>query len=659
MPSFKNVPKVSDKQLAQAWEDETRIVPKRDPARIAAIPNAVTDAKMLSYITAVQNKITATLKPETATMANKVYNYLHTNSKNSSQAGNMAAAFWIAGKPELSLCVLEKICADDIANTDNLSNYASMLIMLGAQHLAIPVLNNLNAKYPKNSTLLNNLGQAWFGLGEITKAEKYLDSAIAIYAYHPQANLTKAAIEEQKGNLAQAKEAVRKSITHSYTKEKEEKLAKLGDQLTYKDFRMPRRTKADPMNLGGFRAPDFPKSVDECIAAEKAWNEFYETINNKLSLLQKLKEQADQTAMKGHTDRMNADITLVKTAIANPGTKGQFISVPMYADRAAKKYNAYHDLYQKKLDAQLKKWADYMSGDGQLLKHNYEEEIEKLREEDLEQTGEGLPNVDFCPKFKAAADKFLKAINPKLEEMYKDALQLEKEFLNESAYWYMYIQWPDEFEATKLGFQMNWLAMLTEADGMSGFASGYPFVSITQYKCKTQEKEPSKGKLQKFDDVACQYNDTMDLKVMTFYNNCSRMTSKLNLKFLEYSRFDDFERAEGDTYMRSTLKLSVEKGFDDLKWKGGPVKIEAKAGASVEMEFDRDGVKDVILGVEAKAGIGTHAIDDGLEESGSIGGKDIVDTTVEIGVEGRVSLISGHGSVGGTGKLEGIKIANW
>ena len=46
MPDFKNPPKVSDKQLAKAWEDENRVVPKKDAARIAAISKAVTDARM-------------------------------------------------------------------------------------------------------------------------------------------------------------------------------------------------------------------------------------------------------------------------------------------------------------------------------------------------------------------------------------------------------------------------------------------------------------------------------------------------------------------------------------------------------------------------------------------------------------------------------------
>ena len=245
----KNVSGISDAQLKKAYEDENRIVPIRDAARIAAIPKAVTDSKMGAYIAAIQNKLASTFKPEVISMGNKVFDYIKANSKSTGQAGTMAMGLWLAGKSEMALYVLGKLCATDAGNTDNLSNYSAMLSMEGAQHLAIPILNNLNAKYPKNSTLLNNLGQAWFGLGEIGKSEKYLDSAIAIYPMHPQANMTKAAIEESRGNIEKAKECIKKSIQHAYADDKENKLYKLGEKLTGKDFKFPQAKKPDPMNL--------------------------------------------------------------------------------------------------------------------------------------------------------------------------------------------------------------------------------------------------------------------------------------------------------------------------------------------------------------------------------------------------------------------------
>lgn len=656
---------ISDKQLAEAWENENRIVPKRDAVRIAAIPHPVTEARIGAYIASIQNNIASLLKPEVKSMGDKIYSYIKANSKNNAEAGNMATAFWIAGKPELSLYVLGKICAVDAGNTDNISNYASMLSMLGAEHLAIPLLNNLNAKFPRNSTLLNNLGQAWFGLGEIGKAEKYLDSTIRIYAFHPQANMTKAAIEESKGNKDHAIEAVKKSMQHAYTKEKEEKLTKLGQKISYNDFRLPKRTKADPMNLGSFQSPAFPKSVEECIVAKKEWDDFYRQLENKNNQLLKLKKQADEIAIKGHEQRLNADLALVKTAMANPGTKGQFVAVPMYAARAEKKYKAYTDLYNKKLEAFSMK-AKTIMGEATKLKVAYDEQMEKLREEDGEQTGEGLPNKDFCPQYKGVSDKFLAAVNPKFEQLYSESLKLQKEFLNESAYWYLYIQWPDMYEASKLSFQMGWLGALKDGPGISGFASGYPFVSITEYVCNAQAKQPQKTELKKFDDINCKYNDTTDLKIMTFYHNCSRMTSKFNMTFIEYTRYDDFERAEGDTYTGCTIKISAEAGKD---LKAGPLKVEAKIGVGVELELDINGVKDVNLVGEIKVGAGTHVLDEykgPVEEKGiydregiGIAGKDAFPTTVEIGAEGRISIFSGHVKVTGSGVLKDMKVAEW
>jgi len=41
-----------------------------------------------------------------------------------------------------------KACNDDPTNTDNINNYAAMLSMNSGEHLAIPMLNYLNKKYP-------------------------------------------------------------------------------------------------------------------------------------------------------------------------------------------------------------------------------------------------------------------------------------------------------------------------------------------------------------------------------------------------------------------------------------------------------------------------------------------------------------------------------
>ena len=215
----------------------------------------------------------------------------------------------------------------------------------------------------------------------------------------------------------------------------------------------------------------------------------------------------------------------------------------------------------------------------------------------------------------------------------------------------LYSEWPEKFEAHKLEAKISWLGALCAE-------SPFTFISITKFKCDTPP-EAEAGKLSQFDDIACKYNDTMNLKIIKFINNCSRMTSKFDFMFLNYVRKDDFERAEGDTYISSTYKLSAEAGED---FKPGPLKIEAKIGGGIEFEFGRQGLEDVTLIGEIKVGAGTGILDeDEKTKSTGIGiaGKDAFPTTVEAGVEGRISIISGKGSVSGTGVLEDIKITEW
>jgi len=607
----------NDKQLAQAWEDETRIVPKRDDGRIAAIPKKVSEAGMGNFLAALQKKAATVLPAEVKNIGEKAYNYIQANSKNSSEAGNMASAFWIANKQELAVFLMGKICTLDPSNIDNLSNYASMLSMLGAQHLAIPILNILNKKFPKNSTLLNNLGQAWFGLGEISKAEKYLDSAIRIYAYHPQANLTKAAIEESRGNISKATDHLKRSIKHAYTSEKEDMLRKHGYKINLQDLRVPFKPGPDPLGLERFKRPGYPTSLSELRSLKPMWEIFTREIEDRIAQLQK----ENQALAEAYTK----DISSHKIGFV----------LPLHIKKASLKLDQIKDDYEikfKKLAEKFMVLAD---------------DLEKIKKEHKR----AVPEAP-CEAHQAAEDDFIKKYNGRKKAYDEEFLQVFRHYSNELAYWSQFTSTDKkQFDLIVLGFQEGWLRKLKE----------YQPLLYSQFEdlicAKKEDAKP--GELSEFDVVACNYNDTMDLKVITFYNNCSRMTSKLNLKFVEYTRYDNFNNAEGDTYMSSSIKISVEKGFEKLKIEEGPIKVEAKVGGSIEFEFDRSGLKDINLSVEAKAGLGHNMFDGKTEIDGSIGGKDVIDTTIEVGLEGRISLISGKGSVKGTGKFESITVAEW
>lgn len=695
IPSLNNVPKMSDKQLSDAFEEENRIVPKKDVARISSIPKTITDAKMQSYITAIQNKLASVLKPAVVSTGNEVYNYIKSKSKNVNEAANMAIGLWIDGKPEIALYVLGKICVTDAANTDNLSNFSAMLSMQGAQHLAIPILNNLNAKYPNNSTLLNNLGQAWFGLGEIGKAEKYLDSTIRIYAYHPQANLTKSLIEESKGNKQKAIEAVKRSVAKAYSMEKENRLNKLGYQLKPKDMAWDRPMPQDALGLEKFKWPEYPMNVGESKVLEAEWDAFTKAcedalheLNAQLKILEKAVEQSNEVRTK---------------QLLQAGQRGIMMDpLPPLAHKAMAKLSYLVDdkdghisfSYQKKGQAvananiEVAKFEDILSNQLSVLEKKYEDQF-----------GEGKPNPfeAACADDTKAKNGFLNASNSLLRDANNDFLAFMRHKINNETYYNQYTMWPENFEFAKVLAKISWLNLIKSQKPKFKDKSGW---------CQNNSEEEYKPfQLQEFDDIACEYKSSLNLGCLKLETKCSQTITTYGCGQVSFT-----EREIGQNYVGGTLKLSpkikvggnegplsvegsiggdfvieLDKDNQVKEWKGtvtvkgeagvgvqtGPVKIGASVSEALEIEMGSKGITDIniVTAGKVEAGIAAPEIEAKQNESlqeidkqinKGIGyvnkGIDKLNTSVEIGVECRTSLVSGHISQNGTGILSGVRI---
>jgi tetratricopeptide (TPR) repeat protein len=643
VPGTKNVkvPAMSDKQLADAWDDEMRIVPKKDAARIASIAKSVTDARMLTYIASIQKKMMDKMDAATLKKGNAIYAEIQKTAKSKVQAGNMATSFWLNGDPAVSLLLLGRVCSEDASNTDNLSNYASMLIMNGGQHLAIPILETLNAKFRRNTSILNNLGQAWFGLGEISKAEKYLDSVTAIYPYHPQANLTKSLIEENKGNKTKAIECLKKSIRHAYTREKEERLNKLGYKLTRKDVSIPFKPSADPLGLEKTRRPDYPTSIAQIDALHPQWKQFNSDIDKRIQQLQK--EMQEVTTAYGKSAQAMA---------AKFMSSGGTLETP----------------FMRKASLQLEERKAY-----------YQQRFKKLNDlfldlkTDLDAIKKSkkiaAPEAP-CSVHRDAINDMLKAYNERKKLFDDEALKIFRHYCNDMVFWSQYTSIDDNaFQLIKLEFELTWLQKNREYQ--PAFMNEY----AGAYKDCVEKENGKAGKLSDFDDIACQYKSSINLGIIKQEISCSRTTTTYDAKLISFT-----SREMGSEYVGGTLKYSPKVSIGG---KAGPISVEAFAGTDYVYELDKDNsIVDwhAVTSVGVSAGVGGSA--GPVKAEGSVSGsveiefgpKGVSDANfitrgevsagamgqqVEIGVEDRVSLISGHGSVKGTGSLSGITMTQW
>lgn len=657
----------SPSAIDKALSDEFSIVPKRKDVVIAAIPQ-LTAARLPGYLAAVHKQLVPLLAVENVQVGDAFFSFLQANPTLQQHPSDMVLLFWADGKQQLSVYLMGRIC-EKWPTDENLSNYSSMLTMMGGAQLAIPVLNLLNGKTPGNSTLLNNLGQAWLSLGETGKAEKYIDSTLALYAYHPQANMAKAALEESRGNKAKAIEAVKRSIKHAYSKDKENKLRKLGYSMGPTDALLPGKRDNDLLNLGGFQTPAFPTSVQECISSE--WN------NTIKELEQRISKTAQLTGM--------ANSRQAQTALKNfsSGTPAHPEIHPIWYDIASKRMKDVESQYTTKIKSFNQRYQAYEKGEFAQKTKAYHDKIAALDKQSLRSTGEGLGNKDFCPEYRDAANAYLAAVNPKLEQFYRERLSIEKTHINQLADLRVYMEWPEEYEVSQLQFKTQWLGLLRNNLGESG-TYPFPFVSIQEYDCGSKP-EVKQGKLADFDtSAACKFKSVVDLKIIAMRTNCSTTTFELNLNDMNGSPIKDLNvvyKELGDKFSECTIKFETAKA--GMKAGAGPIKAEAGVGSKWNVEIGPDGtVKDwsgtVTAGVsltasqqlgiaEASAGIGSAVevemgktgqtditIVNNAQVGAGVGGK-----SVEVGVESRSSLITGNGALTGTGVLSGTTISKW
>lgn len=627
MPDMKkasqNMSKVSQAQLNEAWEEETRIVPKRDAARIAAIP--ATPGNMGAYIASNQPRLFAKLQPAVRTTGDKVYASLKSAGNSSVKIGNAAAALWMTGRTQTAFYLMSKACGDDPSNADNLGNYAAMLSMMGAEQLAIPILNHLNARFPGNGTILNNLGQAWFGLGELGTSEKYLDSAIRIFGAHTQANVTKAKIQESKGNKAGAASLVSKSIQTAYSQDKDAYLHKLGYDLSRIDLRIPKPTKADPLNLGSFIPPPFPMTVTECVLLEPQWKEFDRQCEAEMTRL-KVQQLQYANPIKSVTDAMNR-------------IKNYESIVPLHLEAGKKGLREAEETWKRKLNDLAQELNTWTESKGEPLRKAYEKTMAELRKQDNDQTGEGKRNEDFCPRYRKTTDDYLKVVNSFKEDWYKRFLQVHKVYFNEIAYYGMYTMFADEYEGYKPGVKSSWLFTLK---------NNHNFTSITGYNCDVKPESKAGGKLAEFDDISCQYHSKMKYVVGTIEIDCSRITTTLDVGAVKLGLKQNMDMETfADQFVSCTIAVSTGVGGKIAG--AGPLEIGVGADVTGILEIDRSGVKDVIFEGSVGVSAGTTIISDAgkAATTGSkVAGHGVSDGSANVGLEGRISLISGARSGG-------------
>lgn len=151
----------------------------------------------------------------------------------------------------------------DIGDDLNINSYTAMLINANAPAEAMPICKGLVSRYPEHALILNNLAQAFMGIGEQDSAMVYLRKCLKQQPGHPQANNSAAQIFKQQGQKEKALEFAKKSVEAGLNDGAMEIIDELDKSRTAYDFFAKPKDLPDYFDLYKIKKPMHQKRVED------------------------------------------------------------------------------------------------------------------------------------------------------------------------------------------------------------------------------------------------------------------------------------------------------------------------------------------------------------------------------------------------------------
>lgn len=652
----------------QVRQQQGNNIPLRDVKKIASIPATPSPANLNAYLQKLSKAVEAALPPVIQQEAADAFAVIKKESRDAREMEESVVGLWLSGHTEHAAILAGKVCLADMSLAENINNYAAILNMLNAQHMAVPLLQMLNRQYPGNATILGNLGQSWYGLGDMPMAEKFLDSAIRFSPKHSQANLTKSIIQERKGDKAGAAASIQASMETGYTDEKAARLRKLGFS-SKGDVHWPLHIPQDPLGFNKFNLPPFPYDVEQSVALYPVWKDHW---NKMQALEQEYKE--DMARLQAAADQYEINAMRNKIQTFNNGSIQE--GPGPLSSRASAKLSYLLNDKDGGLSYKLRKAEEKLVALADELK-----ELDDKRDkafEDFEKQhrdcgdGEGSSGAGAaacCEAINQITNTWLTACNKITREAYEEAIDLYKKYWSAEAYFAQYTMSEPSFEALKARYKNIYAATLAAVSPRFAQPSLY-----CNKKSGVNDFKPQP--LQHYDDVACQYYSRLKFGGMVIESRCSRMKTSVDFGKLKFSFTEDMDKATGilpGSIIAGSVDVSISIGNKGLgKW--GPVKAEAGAGVDLHIEVNSQGISEVSATVKAEITVGTDLIDkaekiENIVKKGGVEYMKETGTTAIVpiipnpgnksasiaGASATISLNSGS-SVSGSGALSGLKL---
>jgi tetratricopeptide (TPR) repeat protein len=202
------------------------------------------------------------------------------------QQHTSAIAEFYADKPVQSLLVSINSVLQNPSDVMGWNNLAAIMNMTGLEHKAIPILMNQLLSNPNSSLLLNNMGQAYLGLGDIGMAEMFLKKCLAEDPMNPEANRSMGMIRFANRQYEEGMQYFEKELAVAYRKSSMALMRSKNPafnllQLRKQHKKIPQKNFIADLQLGRFKLPSLPATTDQTRIAKAQGDVFYQSVGNE------------------------------------------------------------------------------------------------------------------------------------------------------------------------------------------------------------------------------------------------------------------------------------------------------------------------------------------------------------------------------------------
>ena len=191
-----------------------------------------------------------------------------TANQTPAQQQSSSIAEFYSDNPVQALLIAMQSALQNTAAPTAWNNLAALYNMSGLEHKAIPVLMRGLADDPGNSMLLNNMGQAFLGLGDIEQATSYLQQCLAQDPLNPEANRSMGMISYFNREYAKATKYFEQELEVAHRRSTLALMKQQGIKINLYQIRkkrtgIPHKDFFEEIGFSKFRLPALPKNAEE------------------------------------------------------------------------------------------------------------------------------------------------------------------------------------------------------------------------------------------------------------------------------------------------------------------------------------------------------------------------------------------------------------